>query len=247
MVKFRPHKSRRGPLPLRYVILLTFVFFIFSTVGGLWIVNKGIKPILVRYAESQNQKIAANAVNYAVEEIAKKDINEILKVVLNEKGNVSYVEFQPGVLNKITAEVQQLVQSYLNGAEEGDIQDLNYANYKKDSGELVYSIPLGRATNNVLLGNLGPDIPIKFHVIGDTKVNMDYDTEEKGINSTHVKLSIQVKVNVQTIIPFSSKITEYDQTIPLPGGVYKGDVPLYNSGNGNESPPSIQLENEKNK
>ncbi|GIN42039.1 sporulation protein YunB [Heyndrickxia oleronia] len=247
MGKFRPRKSRRGPLPFRYVVLLTFAFFIFSTIGGLVIVNKGLKPTIVRYAESQNQKIAANAISYAVKEIVKNiELNDMVKFVPNEKGNVAVVEGNPTMLNKMTADVQQLVQNYLNGAEEGKLQEVQEGKYNKSTGELVYSVPLGRVTNNVLLGNLGPDIPTKFHVIGDVKVDPKIVMEEEGINSTHIKTYIQVTVNVQTIIPFASKVAVYHQTIPGPFGSYKGDIPLYNS-NGESSSPSIQLDEKKDK
>ncbi len=32
--------------------------------------------------------------------------------------------------------------------------------------------PLGQATEIPLLGNLGPKIPIRFHVIGDVQANV---------------------------------------------------------------------------
>lgn len=193
-----------------------------------------------------NQKIAANAISYAVEEVTKKNKNEIIKVVTNNKGNVAYVSTNPTIISKITAEVQQLVQSYLNGAEEGDMQNIKNPKYHKNTGELVYSVPIGRVTGNVLLGNLGPDIPIKFHVLGDADVDTEFKLEQKGINSTYITSFIKVKVHVQTIIPFASKITKYDQKIPGPSGAYNGDIPLYNS-NGESSPPSIQLNDEENK
>lgn len=236
-------------MPVRYVLLLTFVFFTFSTVIGILLVNKGIKPTLIKYAESQNQKIAANAVSYAIDKLKndQETLNKIISTKENNKGNISSISIYPGIGNKIAAQIQQDIQSYLDGAEEGNIQ--GFTDLKKDSnsGELVYSVPIGRATDNILLGNLGPNIPIRLHVIGDAAVDLKHEMGETGINGTEIKLNIDVKVNVQTIIPFATDVKEYSQTVSLLTGAYHMDVPQYYNGNGESSPPSIQLDGEEKK
>ncbi|MGX1725054.1 sporulation protein YunB, partial [Bacillus haynesii] len=45
MRRIRGPLSKRGPLPFRYVMLLSFVFFIFSTAISLLIINSSIKPV----------------------------------------------------------------------------------------------------------------------------------------------------------------------------------------------------------
>lgn len=234
-------------MPVRYVLLLTFVFFTFSTVIGLLLVNKGIKPTLLDYAESMNQKIAASAVSDAIKKIKEENLNQMIKTKQNNKGNIASVDIYPGIGNKITAQIQQDIQSYLDGAEEGNLKDFSDLNIEKSKGEILYSVPLGRATDNVLLGDLGPNLPIKLHVIGDTEVNFKPEIGETGINGTVVMLNIYVKVNVQTIIPFATEVKTYEQTIPLPAGIYNMDVPQYYNGNGESSPPSIQLDGEETK
>lgn len=234
-------------MPLRYVLLLSIAFFIFSTVAGLVIVNKGLEPTFIRYAESQNIKIAANAVSYAIKKIDEKDFKEIIKTTQNNNGNIAAVSINPGTGNKITAQIQQDIQAFLDGVEEGSMNQLSDTKVKHNNGELVYSVPLGRATKNVILGNLGPDIPIKLHVIGDTEVDLKQEIGETGINGTVVMLNIKVKVNVQTIIPFATKVKPHKQTISLPAGIYNMDVPQYYNGDGNSSPPSIQLDKKDDK
>ena len=36
----------------------------------------------------------------------------------------------------------------------------------EEQGGVVFFVPIGQATDIPLLGNLGPKIPIRFHVIG---------------------------------------------------------------------------------
>ncbi|WP_342753906.1 hypothetical protein [Bacillus sp. PK3_68] len=50
-------RSKRGPLPLRYVFLITLVLFTFSTAASLWIINKNVKPTLIGYAHAETKKL----------------------------------------------------------------------------------------------------------------------------------------------------------------------------------------------
>ena len=69
MAKFRSRRLlKRGPLPLRYVLLLTFVFFIFSTTAGLWIINEELKPTLMSIAKSESVSLATLVINDAIDQ-----------------------------------------------------------------------------------------------------------------------------------------------------------------------------------
>ncbi|MBS4173950.1 sporulation protein YunB [Bacillus sp. FJAT-49736] len=237
MAKFRARKPRRGgPLPLRYVLLLTFVFFILSTVIGIWIVNKGLAPTLINYADSQNRKIAEEAVNYAKKQI-QDEIDPENIVVTNKNNN--YFITNPSISNKVEAKAQSIIQAVLNGREAGNIAAFSDLGIVHDSEGLVYSIPIGRATNNALLGNIGPKIPIKLQVIGDVQADLISNYKPVGINHISADVYIQLTVNVQTIIPFETKVTPYKQKITLFSGVIPWDPPQYY--NGGSSTPTIQL------
>ena len=69
-----------GPLPMKHVLLISFGFFIVSTILAIWIVNKAIEPTLMKYAESETKKMASVVINKAIEEsIAEnKDLNEVI-------------------------------------------------------------------------------------------------------------------------------------------------------------------------
>ncbi len=43
----------------------------------------------------------------------------------------------------------------------------------KESDGVAYSVPLGRVTDNTLLSNLGPEIPIEFSAIGAVQVRCE--------------------------------------------------------------------------
>lgn len=222
-------------MPLRYVLLLTFVFFILSTVLGIWIINKGLAPTLIYYAESQNRKIAEEAVNYAKKKI--QDEIDPDKIVVTNKNN-NYFITNPAISNKVEQEAQSIIQSVLNGREE-NIAAFSDLGIVHDSEGLVYSIPIGRATDNALLGNIGPKIPIKLQVIGDVQADLISNYNPVGINHISADVYIQLTVHVQTIIPFATSATPYKQKITLLSGVIPYDPPQYY--NGGSSTPTIQL------
>ncbi|MDZ5472137.1 sporulation protein YunB [Bacillus sp. 31A1R] len=246
MLKFRGNLPRRGPLPFRYVFLLTFIFFIFSTAAGLWVINEGLKPTLVSYAESQTRKIASLVINKAInKKIANvMDINEIIR----KDPETSLTIFDAEKINRVMGETSDLVLSHIKKAESGDlaalesITDIEIETDDSKSGNgIVYYVPMGQATNNALLGNLGPKIPVRFNAIGDIETNVETITKEIGINNIYVEVIIKLKVNVQIIIPFATKVTTYKQDIPVAIGILEGEVPQFYNGSGQGGTPSLEL------
>jgi len=247
--KFGRRMPRKGPLPLRYVILLTFVFFSFSTAAGLWIIDKGLEPTLMRYAESQTRKIATMVINNAInKEIASgMDIDKVLEFVPIDGGTTTIVKFNTEIINRVKAETTNLVQMNLKEAERGNLSSLdlgsnieNVPNEEDRKAGIVYYIPLGKATKNVLLGNTGPMVPVKFTAIGDVTADVVWDTEEYGINNSLINVSVRVKANVQIIIPFATEIATVQEDIPIGSFYYPGKVPQFYNGGGVAS-PAIQL------
>lgn len=249
MAKFRIRKIQRGPLPYRYVFLLTFVFFIFSTAAGLWIINKGIAPTLMSYADSQTRKIASLVINKAVikKTVNVKDINNIFVGIPGKNGKSSGYTLKTDVINRVLAETTMEVQKNIKMAEKGDLAALGQltevdieTNKPKNLEGIIWYVPLGQATNIALLGNLGPKIPVRFNAIGDVHPDVKTEVKQIGINNVWIDISIHLVVSIQIITPFATKITKLEQTVPIGKGLIEGDVPQYYNGGGNSS-PSIEL------
>lgn len=241
---------RKGPLPFRYVFLLSFVFFLLSTAIGLYIVNRGIEPTLMKYAESQTKKIASEVINNAVKK-QTMNIEDIINVRPSSNGKVSAVTLKTSVVTRILANTVEQIQKNIHSAEKGDLTYLEQVtnveikkNPSKNEPGIVWYIPLGQATNNAIFGNLGPKIPIRFNAIGDVQPDVKLNAKPMGINNTWIEVSLQLKVSVQIITPFATKMTELHQSIPLAAGLIPGDVPQYFNG-GSGSTPAIQLPEKK--
>jgi sporulation protein YunB len=250
LAKFRRRFSKKGPLPFRYVMLLSFVFFLLSTATGLWLVNKGIEPTLMRIATSETRNIASLVINKAITKRTTDtgEDNEVIVILPSENGKASNVKLNTVYINRVLAETTAQIQKNLKAAKKGDLASLEQLtdveietqSSEKEDGIMWY-VPLGQATNISLLGNIGPKIPVKFHAIGEVEPDVKIETKDMGINNTWVDVSIEIKVSVQIITPFATEITELTQSIPVDGSLIQGDVPqFYNSGGGSIT-PSIQL------
>lgn len=247
-MKWKP-KRRIGLMPMRYVWLLSMILFIGFTVLGLSLINIGIKPTLIIYAESQTKKIGALVISKAVNrEIANvMDINEIIENVPTDSAEMVTTQFNTEIINRVLSETTELVQEHLRAIERGDtsiLRSLTELDVEiEDSGDMegiVYTVPLGQATGNALLGNLGPQIPIRFQAVGDVTSNIKSNIREFGINNAFVEVNIHLVVNVRIIVPFATTVTTIEQDIPVAMGLIRGKVPeIYNVGEG--MAPSLEV------
>ncbi|MEH7108452.1 sporulation protein YunB [Bacillus sp. JJ1764] len=253
MAKFRRRLGKRGPLPFRYVLLLSFVCFLLSTAIGLWLVNRGIEPALMRYAESETRNIASIVINKAITKRTTNigENNKVIEILPGSNGSGQNAQLNTDLINRVLAETTAQIQKNLKAAKRGDIASLEQItdveieteNISKEDG-IVWYVPLGQASNISLLGNLGPKIPVKFHAIGEVEPDVKIETKQMGINNTWVDVLIHVEVSVQIITPFATKITKLTQSIPVGSALIEGDVPqFYNSGGG--VTPSIQIPEKK--
>ncbi|WP_224752464.1 sporulation protein YunB [Metabacillus arenae] len=247
MAKFHGLLPRRGPLPFRYLLLLSFVFFILLTTLGLWLINRGLEPTLVSVAETETKRIATlvinNAVNKQVEE--GKNTGKIISVEKDKDGKITSVNLDTHLINSMQAKITNRVQQELQEAEKGNVEllelpDEEFEASGPDEDGIIYYIPLGQATNNALLGNLGPRIPVRFYVVGNVISDVTNTIEEYGINNAAIRVSIHIKVNVQVVVPFETQMATVENTIPVVNRIIPGDVPNFFNGGGDSS-PSIEI------
>jgi sporulation protein YunB len=244
---------KKGPLPFRYVFLLTIVFFIFSTAIGIWTINKGIAPTLMDAAQKETERIASLVINNAVgKQIAEDEINvdDLIITSQNTTGNITSFKFNTTMISRILAKMTNRVQKNLQLASKGNIAALEMPDVeietKGHSNEgILYEIPLGQATHNALLGNLGPKIPVRFYVVGSVEPNITKEIIPYPINNAYIEIDVHIKVSIQVVIPFLSKTTYVETSIPIGITTYQGDVPDYYNGGDSSSAPSIQFPRSK--
>ncbi len=257
MFKVRGRRPRKK-LPFSYVFVLTILLFIGMTTWGLRYINHGIKPTLRDIAETRATQIATYAINIAV---GKKEIRD-MELEMNQTGasaskkqlfiptyddagNITSFTYNTVAINQLNNLITNDVQEYLRLIEEGKtpISNPTLGEVEKTTPNkqgLVDKVPLGQATNNVLLANLGPNIPIRFQVMSNIQTNNIKEVKSVPINNVWVDVSIQVVVHVKIVIPFEVKTVTVTNNIPIVTQLIPGQVPIYWGGN-NSSNPSVVL------
>uniref|UniRef100_UPI00406D0E12 sporulation protein YunB n=1 Tax=Psychrobacillus sp. FSL H8-0483 TaxID=2921389 RepID=UPI00406D0E12 len=246
---FYRKKKRFSILTTQRKLAIFLACFILSVAGVFYYVNVQLTPTYLRYAEVQTNKIASMVISKAINSRTANvlDVNDIIEEVPSDSANMVTTKFNTEIINRVLSDTNSLVQSHLEQAEQGNLSSLPYLDdieYDKqtmeDQGGVVFFVPMGQATNIPLIGNLGPKIPIRFHVIGNVQSNVVPTIQEFGINNAYVEVSIHIKVNVQIIVPLASKMSVVEQNIPVAMGLVQGQVPyIYTKGEGNS--PSVEV------
>ncbi|KXH79237.1 sporulation protein YunB [Sporosarcina sp. HYO08] len=243
-MKFHGQSTRRRRAKRKKNIWLPLLIpaFLITIPLSLYVVNEKLKPVYVQYAEVQTRKIAAHVINKAINSRPEGTIDNS-RIITSVSGQDGMVKIDSDIVNQVVAETHALVESHLEQAEAGNLDLLPLQdNIKYDQkemenhGGIVFFVPLSQALQIPLLGNLGPKVPIRFHVIGDVHAVPETEIRDFGINNAYVEISVLLSVNVQIIVPLATKTSTLEQKIPVAITVIKGDIPVISGGSGNLNP-----------
>lgn len=219
----------------------------FSTAAGLWIVNKGIEPVLMEIAETETKRIANLIINNALEKQFEEEnpkFQELVTVQQDNSGRIVSVDFNAEAINRILEEIDDHVMASLKAATEGRIERMVLPEVESGQGDsrgIIYYIPLGQVTNNVLLANLGPRVPVQFQIVGNVDSEVTKEIRAYDINSFFIEIDIHVSVDIQVVIPFASKISNVTTDIPVVMRFIPGEVPQFYNKNGGQVGPPVPL------
>ncbi|MGW7766825.1 sporulation protein YunB, partial [Bacillus velezensis] len=95
MPRYRRALRKRGPLPFRYVLLLSFAFFTISTVISLWMINSSIKPMLMNIGEMETKRVATEVITESIEEYMSHsdNVKDMVDMKTDENGKVTTMDF----------------------------------------------------------------------------------------------------------------------------------------------------------
>ncbi len=252
----RPNRlvwKKRKPKSLGQILMLTFVVFVCSLILSVWVIDKGIEPTLIDIAERKTSQFAREAINEAVSKRIVDDlqVEDLIQIEVDGQGEIVSIGWNAVVVNRVLRNTTFRVQNFLKRIERGEITPEDSLDFDVDDEIVIQEdtveehraivrIPIGQATGNTLLANLGPQVPVHFSVVGDVQSDFKREITEYGINNAKVDLSINIQANVQIVIPFSTTTTVVETDIPVYVGVIPGKVPNFYS-SGGDSGPNIAI------
>src|SRR5690625_2573565 len=228
--------TKGSPPPIKHILMVTLILFFILIFFSIWIIDKGIKPPLMAIAEQKTIEFATRTINSAVKSTENMSFDDLIDINMDNNGNVSTLGWNSTAVNRALRMATERAEYFLYGMNKGetidiDDPDLNPIEFGDSVGDLaakdptVVEIPLGQATGNTLLANLGPKIPVHFEIVGSLESDVIHEVKEFGVNAALIEIFIPVSVNVQIVIPFTTSIAELSTKVFIDTRVIMGDEP----------------------
>ena len=179
------------------------------TVGFMY-VDKSLTPTIKVLAETKAEEIASRSINKAVGDIIKDKINysDLVLTKSDANGKISMVQSNTILMNQIASDVAIQIQNEL----------------KKAKTTTSY-IPIGTALGSPILAKYGPQVKVSIEPIGTVNVNFSTKFEDAGINQTRHRIYLEVKAQVNVVIPLSTEPKEVKAQVPICETIIIGEVP----------------------
>lgn len=231
----RKIKLKKRIKKLKIIVIIIFISFVCS-IYLIELTNKKIAPQVFDYAEIEAKKISNIIINDAISKtIAQKSTpDSIFETKEDSSGEIKAIDFNTININKYLSETTKYIQQDLVDLEKGKIDKKNiFKGYKEE--DLKRGI-IGYANSslifkNPIFSNLGPKIPIKISLAGDIVSYISAEVNSYGINSSLIKVFVNVKITEKMIIPFLNKNIDMEAKVPIAMKIVNGIVPEYYFGN----------------
>lgn len=240
--------SIKNNLPNKYLLLFLLIFIIFCY--GFWKVDKAFSPTIMKYSEKETKRIASLVINDAYESASNNlEGQQIIIHDVDENGK-SAIRTNTFLINKIISSTTKRVEENISKVENGDLSFISLPKselkqLKKDDKGFYLDVPIGVATNTTLLSKVGPTIPVRFSVVGDAIANVTTDVKPFGFNNSVVDVIMDIEVNMNVIIPFSSKTTKVKVQVPIASEIIEGEVPSFLPYTSNQLAPNQSTKDKK--
>src|SRR5690625_5016319 len=234
----------------RTLLLLTTILFFIIVFLTIWIIDRGIKPTLMNIAEEKTIEFATRTINSAVKSTENISFDDLVDINVDSNGNVTTLGWNSAAVNGALRTATDRAEYFLYGMNKGqtlDIDDTDLIPFVfgvsvdglAANDATVVEIPIGQATGNAILANLGPKIPVHFEIVGSLRSDVVHEIKEFGVNAALVEIYMPVTVNVQIVIPFSTSVAEVSTRVFIDSRLVMGSVPeFYSSGTDG---PSISI------
>ena len=131
-------------------------------------------------ARSESINLATLVINDAIDkQFEQAESKDLFRSIPNTEGS-NNIQFDTENIIRKQTEIITLIHKNIKEVEEGNVAVLESetdvhleTEQPKESDGVADSVPLGRVTDNTLLSNLGPDIPIEFSAIGAVQVRCE--------------------------------------------------------------------------
>ena len=92
---------------------------------------------------------------------------------------------------------------------------------------MIFNVPIGVIYDIPILVGIGPKIPFKLDIITNSDNSVYTNIRDYGINNSIIEVILKINLNIQIILPFTSKEMQIVKEIPIDTKIIQGKVPTY--------------------
>ena len=215
--------------PLNYLIIIILLVF---SVSFLMIhrFNQKIRPKMIKVIENKINKLSNDIImdSFNSQLLNNHDINNIFTITKNKEDEIIAVDFDLEKAYQISLNLTKNIKKSLKELPDTKLSDEYFLKSQGNNGYIIL-LPVGLASNNNYLANLGPKIPVKVTFIGNLVTGLKTKVKDYGINSALIEVYINISLSEEILIPYVSKKINNSTQILLSSQMIEGVVPdIYN-------------------
>ena len=192
--------------------------------------NKRVKPEMFYMVESQIDKYSKDIImkSFNKKLLENHNLNNVIKIRKNKNDEIIAVDFDLDKAYAVSLDFSQNIKESLPLISNQLVQDTELIKPFKNNNFIIL-LPLGLASQNSFLANLGPKIPVKIYYEDSLVTGLKTKVSNYGINNALLEIYLNVTLSENVYIPFSKKKLNTNFKILLSSLVVEGTVPdLYN-------------------
>ena len=163
--------------------------------------------------------------------INKENINNMLIITKNNKGEILTVNYDLEEAYKILTSITKLLSESIKNLENGKISvNIDDKYLKSGKNGLILYVPFFLSSKNVFLNNLGPKIPILINFNENILTNVKTKVTNYGFNNALLEIYITVEMQKLIITPVARNDSKFNYDILVAALVVNGSVPEFYGG-----------------
>lgn len=211
-------KRLKSRLYFTFIFIISFILIIF--IDGYF--SERVDVYIKMKASLYSSSIIEKAINEEV--VPHLDSEKLLKIIYNGE-KVESVYINTNQVNELLALVNASLQKTITAFPKDDL-----------------ALPMGLILSDTLFSDFGPNLYVDIYPVGTIATDIVSTTEEYGINSSILKVSIKTTVKFMAMVPLNKEEITVVNNIPLVIQVINGEVPRYYSNSNDKILPIIDNE-----
>ncbi len=212
------------------ILLLIVIIVIVVAYAMLKVFTIKSESILLNYAENKSKELSLLLIIDSIEKLRSKyNIEDIIVIEKNVNDEIVSLDFDNTKINEFNLKVSENIQKRLMKLEKNKENNLT-EKYYEGKVDIIYNVPMSIIYDVPVLVGIGPKVPFKLDVLGSVFTEILTNIKDYGINNSLIEMQLKIKINVQIILPFSSKNIIVENKIPLKTKIIQGKIPEYYGG-----------------